>query len=270
MKKMNLLAIAVATSLTAGAATGAAIDFRHEWRDSVEYNNNDGSEKSKDVRQSSRVKISDSWKYDKQVKFNAGLEVKFQDKKDTSKFLSDPYIYETELDLGSQYTIDKNWYIQIGMPIAFAFENPDSSKDHTLKKVTYKPQFRVGYKADMGLTTALRYRHEFADFRNYQTYGDKNVYGDRQSNPQKYKVTLTGSYKIESLPKLSLAYEANYVKSLDNVLQYNDKDWEWDLGFKTGYKFGSWQPFAEIWTVDLGSTTDEREMKYRLGIKYSF
>ncbi|MFA0349828.1 oligogalacturonate-specific porin KdgM family protein, partial [Vibrio sp. 10N.222.55.C6] len=125
--------------------------------------------------------------------------------------------------------------------------------------------------ADMGLTTAIRYRHEYADFRNHTQFGDKDSEtGERLESAQKSKITLTGAYKIESLPKLGLSYEANYVKSLDNVLLYNSDDWEWDAGLKVNYKFGSWKPFAEIWSSDISSSSKDREAKYRVGVAYSF
>ena len=41
-------------------------------------------------------------------------------------------------------------------------------------------------------------------------------------------------------------------------------------GLKVNYKFGSWKPFAEIWSSDISSSSKDREAKYRVGIAYSF
>jgi len=94
--------------------------------------------------------------------------------------------------------------------------------------------------------------------------------GEKVNNPQKSKVTLTGGYKVKALPNLKLSYEANYVKSLDNVKQFDGEDWEYDYGITVGYQLGNWRPYAEIWNSDVSSSTDERQAKYRAGIKYKF
>ena len=92
-----------------------------------------------------------------------------------------------EIDNTATYKIDNNWYLQMGMPIAWDWDEPNANDgDWKMKKVTFKPQFRVGYKADMGLTTAIRYRHEYADFRNHTQFGDKDSEtGERLESAQK-------------------------------------------------------------------------------------
>ena len=285
MKKMNMVALAVATSLFGGAASAASIDFRHEYRAAIDYTKNDGSKASADDRHQSRVKAGESFKLNDDWKLSSSIEMKFHSddsyynedgdlkSANSQRALQDLYMYGMEIDNTATYKIDSNWYLQVGMPIAWDWDEPKGNVDGDwkMKKVTYKPQFRVGYKAEMGLTTALRYRHEFADFRNHEKFGDKDsVTGERLESAQKSRLTYTGAYKIEQLPNLKLSWEANYIKSLDNVLLYNSDDWEWDAGIKVGYKLGSWQPFGELWSSDVSSTSDQREAKYRVGIKYSF
>ncbi|MDN2663487.1 oligogalacturonate-specific porin KdgM family protein [Psychromonas sp. 14N.309.X.WAT.B.A12] len=247
MKLQNKLIFAVATTVLSGAASAATIDFRHEY-------------KADNEQQASRVKLSNNFRPVedmKDLKVNLGLEMKFAsfDKTDT---FDDTYLTETELDMGLTYRIGK-WQIKPGMPIAL-----------TDRKRTFKPQIRIVYKSDFGLQTALRYRHEFANYSD-PTDGDTNVEtGNKVNRPTKSKVTLTGSYKVESMPDLKLSYEANYVKSWDKVKQFDNKDWEYDAGIIVGYQFGDWRPFAEIWTVDEGSSSSKRQARYRAGIKYSF
>jgi len=245
MKLRNKIAIALSTAIIASAASAAQIDFRHEW-------------KSVDHKEASRVKLSTGFKIDDQWKTNLGVEMKFASF-DRTKTLKDTELTETELDLGATYKINKHWEFKPGMPIAM-----------TDRKTTFKPQVRMVYKADMGLTTALRYRHEFANYSD-PTDGDTDMEtGNKVNKPQKSKVTLTGGYKVKSLPNLKLNYEANYVKSLDNVKQFDGNDWEYDVGLIVGYQLGNWRPFAEIWDVDQSSSTADRQLKYRLGIKYKF
>ncbi|MCZ8487138.1 hypothetical protein O9992_00940 [Vibrio lentus] len=49
--------------------------------------------------------------------------------------------------------------------------------------MTLKPQFRVGYKADFGLTTALRYRHANSKklHRQFKQFSPQKVNGDKNS-----------------------------------------------------------------------------------------
>lgn len=245
MKLRNKIAIALSTAILASAASAAQIDFRHEWR-SVTY------------QEASRVKLGTGFKINNDWKTNVGIEMKFASY-DKTKTFEDVYLTETELDLGATYKINKNWQFKPGMPIAM-----------TDRKITFKPQVRMVYKADMGLTTALRYRHEFANYSD-PTDGDTDMEtGEKVNNPQKSKVTLTGSYKIKSLPNLKLSYEANYVKSHNNVKQFDGKDSEYDAGLIVGYQLGNWRPYGEIWDIDQSSSTADRQLKYRLGIKYKF
>lgn len=245
MKLRNKVALAISASLLASAASAATLDFRHEW-------------KAENHEEASRVKLSTGWKIDKSWKANAGVEMKFKSF-DKTETLNDTYLTETELDLGLTYKLNKQWQIKPGMPIAM-----------TERKTTFKPQVRVVHKSSFGLTTGLRYRHEFANYSD-PTDGDTDQStGEKANSPQKSKVTLTGSYKVKALPKLRLSYEANYIKSWDDVYQFDSKDWEYDAGVIVGYQLGNWRPYMEAWTVDEGSKTSKRQARYRVGVKYKF
>jgi len=258
MKLRTKLALAISASLLTGAVSASQLDFRHEW-------------KGETKQQASRVKLSSGWKLNSDWTTNVGVEMKFAGNNSDSivdpsfeyesdeEFFTDTELTETELDLGLTYKVNSNWQIKPGMPIAM-----------TPRKVTFKPQLRVVYKADFGLTTALRYRHEFASYSDLDDGDTSMKTGEKVNNPQKSKVTLTGGYKVKALPNLKLSYEANYVKSLDNVKQFDGEDWEYDYGVTVGYQLGNWRPYAEIWNSDVSSSTDERQAKYRAGIKYKF
>ncbi|CAH0528717.1 oligogalacturonate-specific porin KdgM family protein [Vibrio hippocampi] len=275
--KLKQTALAVGLIVAASSASALTLDFRHEYRADTTYTKTDGSKGSVDERHQSRVKIGESFKINSDWKHSTSLEIKFHsdDKKEggsnSSQFMQDLYVYGMELDNTATYKIDKNWYLQVGMPIAWDWDEPEAHNGSwMMKKVTYKPQFRLGYKANMGLTNALRLRMEFADFRD-DRFADSNMEtGEKLSMGKKAKWTYTGAYKIKALPKLGLSWEGNYVKSLDNVKLYDGKDWEWDFGVKVAYKLGNWTPFAELWSTDISSSSDDREAKYRLGIKYKF
>lgn len=290
MNKISIVAIAVASTLTAGTLSAASIDYRYEYRAATDYRKNGADQDTHvDARHQHRVKIGESFKINDDWKHSSSLEIKFHE---DSTYVDDDgnikpansgsfyngnwYIYGMELDNTATYKVDNHWSLQVGMPIAWDWDEPNAHEgDWKLKKITYKPQLRVIYKSDFGLTTGLRYRHEINDFRNHDTdglaFGDKDSEtGERLATAQKSKITYTGSYKIEQYPKVDLSWEANYVKSHNNVLLYDDKDWEWDAGIKLGYKFESWKPYVELWSSDISSSSSDREAKYRFGVTYSF
>ncbi|BHH84469.1 hypothetical protein [Desulforhopalus sp. 52FAK] len=78
--------------------------------------------------------------------------MKFKGRTDETKAFKDVGLDETELDPGLAYTTGK-WKFKPKMSIAV-----------TSSKTTLKPQMRIVYKTDLGLTTALRYRYEIANF----------------------------------------------------------------------------------------------------------
>lgn len=245
MKLRNKIALAISASLMTSAVTAATMDFRHEW-------------KSVDHKESSRLKLGENYNINDDWKGNIGLEMKFASF-DNTKTFEDIYLTETELDIGFTYKVNKNWELKPGMPIAL-----------TSRKTTLKPQLRVVHKADMGLTTALRYRLEVANYSN-PTDGDTNMEtGQKINDPLKTKLTLTGAYKVQSLPNLRLSYEANYIKSHDDVRQFDNKDYNYDGGIIVGYQLGDWRPYAELWDSSVASDSDQRQIKYRVGVNYRF
>ena len=244
MKLRNKIAIAITASLITGTAASTSVDFRHEWKA-------DSKEEASRVKLGHGYTINDNWKG------NLSLEMKFKSE-DPTDTLNNVKLTETELDWGYTYKVNKNWELKPGMPISM-----------TDSKTTFKPQFRVVHNADMGLTTAIRIRYEIANYSD-STEGDTDIKGNIINKPNKTKVTLSGGYKIQSLPDLKLGYEANYWKSHDDIAQFDDQDDNYDYGLKAGYKIGNWQPFGEVWNSSVNNTSDDRQVKLRAGIKYYF
>ncbi|GAM59541.1 hypothetical protein JCM19231_1423 [Vibrio ishigakensis] len=252
--KTNRIAFAVLATLFAGAASAGSLDYRAEYKhESEEYQH--------------RVKIGGSTKLSDPAKLYFSVEQKFNSN-DKGDFWYEVERGDSEFDWGVQYKINNNWYVQPGMPITFADE-----------KTTYKPQFRVGYKSDFGLTTALRYRHEFQTYTSSSTKESTLVDGKGTAvlagkTVQQGKWTLTGSYKFsdEAWKNLQLSYEANYNQNYDDIRLANNEDWDWDLGIKIGYKFDALRPYVEFWNIKGpdGSTTDDRQLRTRIGLTYSF
>ncbi len=244
MKLHNKLILALsASTLLAGAVSAAtSLDYRHEYKE-------DGS-------QSDRVKMGDGWKINDKWKTNVSFEIKFKSE-DGDDALDRSYLTGAEVDMGLTYKINNNWVIKPGMPVYL-------DDDENL----FKPQVRLQHKSDFGLTSALRVRYEI---HNYVFDGAKtNLDGEEVKHEHKLKITYTGAYKIKPLPDLKVSWEANYVESLDNVKLYDGDNWQYDYGLIVGYQLGDFRPYGEIWNVQESSSTDKRQARYRIGLKYYF
>ncbi len=253
MKAVAKISTFVALTSLASVASAATLDYR------IEYKHND-------EKYTQRIKISGGSKIAEDVKLSFGVEQKFHSL-DQTKYWDQVVAGDSEFDWGVRYDINQQWYIQPGMPITFADDR---------EKTTYKPQLRVGYKSSFGLTTALRYRHEFqvhSDTEASKTLTDGTKVSVAGKTVEQGKWTLTGSYKFsdDALKNIRLSYEANYNKNYDEVRLSDGKDSEWDAGIILGYQWGNFRPYMEFWRVDYGSSAeDDRQLRTRLGIKYSF
>ncbi|MGY5453334.1 oligogalacturonate-specific porin KdgM family protein [Agarivorans sp. MS3-6] len=249
MNKMKTLPIAIAAVFLSGTAVAGQLDIRTEYKHETEQH-------------AGRIKIGDSTKVSDAGSWNYSVEMKFESGENADGteggFLQNLQRGDSEFDWGYKHKLNKKWYVHPGMPITFGNN-----------RITYKPQFRVGYKSDFGLKTALRYRYEI---RKYSE--EASSYGGETWN--KSKITLTGGYKIKSMPNLKLDYEANYWYSHEfDVDTGKDRQFDngadnWDLGLFVGYQIENWRPYFELWNSSVSSKTNERQLKTRIGVKYKF
>jgi hypothetical protein len=130
--------------------------------------------------------------------------------------------------------------------------------------ITYKPQVRVQYQFENGITTKLRYRHEFREYDS----GSSNDSRDRS------KITANLDYNYETW---QFGLEANYADNLTDLsgewpMSAGDKEWDYNL--KIGHKeIGSdWRPYVEFGNVQCTSDScdSSRQLRSRVGITYSF
>ncbi|MPW36388.1 oligogalacturonate-specific porin KdgM family protein [Vibrio sp. B1Z05] len=234
MKALNKVTLALITTVAAASVSAASVDFRQEY-------------KHEDESYASRIKIGSSV-----GNHYFGLEAK-----QTGKPFSEWGSADNEFEYGYNFKLDDHWRITTSMPITFGND-----------RITYKPQVRVQYKFDSGLTTKLRYRHEF---RDYADSTDKD-------SVNRSKITGNIDYNIGAL---QLGFEANYAEDM-----FNDDKWfggdtakrtnEWDYNIKVGYKEKdwSWRPYFELGNVQYSngpsSTNSDRQLRTRVGVTYSF
>lgn len=223
--KIKQTALITTLLLSAGSVSAASLDFRQEYKHDTE-------------------------KYASRIKLGAGVGNYYFGVEAMQKghMFSDWASNGNEFDFGYKYKINKHWMLIPGMPITFASGH-----------VTFKPQLRVQYKFDSGLTAKLRYRHEFRRFTD-----EKNRGVERAS---KITANLNYNYKY-----LQLGLEGNFGKGHDNQVFFDNGDTNWDLLFQIGYKGKDWnvRPYAEFGNVSVSSTSSDRQLRSRVGITYSF
>jgi hypothetical protein len=175
--------------------------------------------------------------------FSIALELKF--KGEDGKFMKDLQSNGSELDLGYKWAITSEWALQPGIPIEFSSSS-----------TTYKPQLRLIYTPDaiVGFSVSGRYRLDVNPGE-----GDKKF---------RNRYTFNAGYKVENW---SFGLEMNYYKSHKNTYElFNGKDTNYENNLTVSYKAGNWTPFVEFGDVNVDSVSDTRELRSRVGIRYSF
>ncbi|MFA0439081.1 porin [Vibrio sp. 10N.286.49.C2] len=236
MSTFNKVTVALVSVMAAASVSAASVDFRQE------YKNESGD-------YASRVKIGSS----------VGNHYFGVEAKQKGKPFSDLEAGDNEFEYGYNFQLDDHWRVQTSMPITFGNG-----------QTTYKPQVRVHYKFDSGLTAKMRYRHEF---RNYA--GDNTATGrddEQHGSLNRSKLTANLDYNWNAW---QLGAEANYANDLINKewKMGTNEEYEWDYNFKIGYKEADWdwRPYVEMGNVQYSNGDEKgRQLRARVGITYSF
>ncbi|MCL9777453.1 oligogalacturonate-specific porin KdgM family protein [Vibrio methylphosphonaticus] len=120
----------------------------------------------------------------------------------------------------------------------------------------YKPQMGFVYQLGGGFSTELKYKHEF------------HVRSDDKDTTQKSQYQFNLDYRINAL-RLGLQYD--YFKSLDDVKQYNNHYFKQLLELKAYYRVAKgWTPFVTFAGVPVSATSEDYQLRTRVGFLYSF
>ncbi|MEH0666152.1 porin [Vibrio scophthalmi] len=239
MNKVSKVSVILASALAAASVSAASLDVRQEYKhDSGDY--------------ASRVKMSGS----------TGNHYFGAETKQKGKPFSDWQAGDNEIEYGYNFNLDDHWRVTVGMPVTFGSDN-----------VTYKPQVRVQYKFDSGITTKLRYRHEFRDYKEGTLKEGRD--GNEHSSLNASKITGNVDYTWDTW---QFGFEANYKEDFFNdewSVGNKDGKYEWDFNVKIGYKASgsAWRPYVEFGNVQCNSSCDDstdRQLRSRVGITYSF
>ncbi|MGF1680328.1 oligogalacturonate-specific porin KdgM family protein [Photobacterium minamisatsumaniensis] len=142
-----------------------------------------------------------------------------------------------------------------------------SSLDFTSAGIVYVPYARLNYAFDNGFRVQGRYKWKLWD------YGQTGVNGESyHSKIQQFDTWLgynTGNWDFQ--------YEFNIWREMESNGQnlFDDGKTDYLHNFRLLYAYKAangdlWRPFVEFGNVKVNSTSDERQNRYRVGIKYTW
>ena len=53
-------------------------------------------------------------------------------------------------------------------------------------------------------------------------------------------------------------------------VMWNNKDWNYEQNLAINYRLGKWNPYIEFGDIGVSGTTDDRQLRLRVGIQYTF
>lgn len=134
--------------------------------------------------------------------------------------------------------------------------------------LVYVPFVRVNYAFDNGFRLQGRYKWRIWDYNQMNTQINEAYISTIQQ--------LDGwvGYKWGNI---DLQYELQFWKEMerDAKPQANNKDVDYQQNFRLMYSYNTevgttWRPFIEIGDIKENIYTDERQLRYRIGITYTW
>lgn len=233
MLRTLLIAILPFITLATHAVT---FDYRHEMNDSGGNNHKD------------RLLMSHRFANG----FGLSLEGKWKGSQDKDKAYHETLSNGTEVVASYVYKINPTFQLEPG----FSLDSSSSANN-------YRPYLRGKVNFDSDVSATLRYRPYFKRNSN-------NIGTNKQTSENGYNLTAAISWKL--FKDYQLDYELDYKHATSaGVLIADNENYAWTHDVKLTYKLDkNWSPYAAIGNVSGSKYTDERQTRYRLGVKYNF
>lgn len=138
---------------------------------------------------------------------------------------------------------------------------PGIITESTSETTGYKPYLRLQYNTDFGLWFAIRPRYDY--WR----------YDDGRADQKNGRIDAWIGY---SHGNFGINYNYTHMWALnDNAdgserVMYDNKDWNYEQNLAMNYRIGKWNPYIEFGDISVGGTSDERQLRLRVGIQYTF
>lgn len=138
------------------------------------------------------------------------------------------------------------------------------SLDVTSSGQVYIPYARLNYSFDNGFRIQGRYKWKFWDYEQINT---ETGLGYRSKIQQ---IDGWVGYKYN---QWDFEYELNVFKQMADGAnpEFNDKDYDTEHNIKVTYSINeNWRPFIEVGNLREDRYSDDRQTRYRIGIKYTW
>ncbi|ENN7017588.1 porin [Enterobacter ludwigii] len=218
------------------ASHAVTFDYRHETNDSGGNNHKD------------RLVMSHRFANG----FGLSLEGKWKGSQDKDKAFDETVSNGTEVVASYVHKFNKDYQIEPG----FSLDTSSTSNN-------YRPYLRGRMNITDDVSASLRYRPYFKRNSN-------NIGTVKDTSENGYNLTSVFAFKF--LNDYQLDYELDYKKANSaGVVLSNNKSYDWVHDFKLTYKLDkNWSPYMAVGNVSGSKVTDERQTRYRVGVKYSF
>lgn len=238
------LGLAAVTAFTAANAAKITVDYRHEYR--TEYGENFD-------------RICFIGALDNGVGFYVDSSVKSGSERPNAAKDTTPDGYEKGQwgDFAANAVEMSLWY---GYKIGNFTITPGIITE-TAGQTAYKPYLRLQYNTDFGLWFAVRPRYDYA--RNDDNKGD-------------YKTARIDAWVGYSHGNFGVNYNYTHMWALNDEadgstrLMYDGKDNNYEQNLAFNYRMGQWNPYFEIGDMSVAGNRDDRQLRFRAGIQYTF
>lgn len=138
---------------------------------------------------------------------------------------------------------------------------PGLVTESTSATTGYKPYLRLQYNTDFGLWFAIRPRFD------YWRYDDDRA-DQRNARIDAWVGYRSGNFGIN--------YNYTYMWALnDNAdgskrVMFDNKSHNYEQNLAMNYRIGQWNPYIELGDIGVSGKTDDRQLRLRLGVQYTF
>ena len=233
--------LAAATMFTAAQAATFTLDYRHEYRGEYQENFD-------------RICIIGAFEngigFYVDSSFKSGSERPGNDEYNEGQW-GDFVTNATEMSLWWGYKIKDT-----GFTIT-----PGIITESVSNSTGYKPYLRLQYNTDFGLWFAIRPRYDYWRYDN------------EMADQKNGRIDAWVGYNYGNF---GINYNYTYMWALnDNAdgterVMWDNKDHNYEQNLSMNYRMGPWNPYIEIGDIAVASTSDERQLRLRLGIQYTF
>ncbi|MGY4493953.1 oligogalacturonate-specific porin KdgM family protein [Pseudomonas sp. TE3610] len=234
----TLAALATLSLPVHALADTASIDYRHQYTD---------GDRAHADRIKLNYRLSSGLGFEAEMKYRTG-----GDRKDVA--------YDNMVNNGEEFTVSYNYALSPQSTLTPAFQM-DSSSDAT----TYKFGLKYKYKINDRYYVATRYRLDTKKLNRDSI--DEDMPDNAKNDQRVHRFEGWLGYT----PASQWAYEYQFIYFKTDYIRFANKknDYEQNLIIKYALT-KQWVPFMEIGDIKVDTTSDDRQVRWRLGVVYNF